>query len=148
MDYILILIIILCVFVVSLFVLIAISEWKILVKAGEKGWKALIPFYNIFISHHIVGMSHIWFILEMAIWTFETFVAAYLTFPEWFEISFLIFTTVFTLVSEAVHVNKMCNCFGKGTAFKIGMYFIPYVFPMILAFGPAEYTKPNHEHKS
>ncbi|MBQ6387333.1 MAG: hypothetical protein IJH96_01775 [Ruminococcus sp.] len=128
----------------ALLIQIAISEWKILEKAGEKGWKALIPFYNIFMSHHIVGMNHAWFILEMIIWTFETFVAAFLDFPLWFETAFLIFTTVFTLVSAAVHANKMCNCFGKGLAFKLGMFFIPYVFPMMLAFGPAEYKKPRH----
>ena len=135
---------IVCTFAVVLLVLIVISEWKILEKAGEKGWKALIPFYDLFLSHHIVGMKHIWFILEMIIWVIETFIAAVLPFPKWFEIAFLIFTTVFTLLSEVIHINKMCNCFGKGIAFKIGMFFVPYVFPMILAFGPAEYTKPEH----
>lgn len=132
-----------CIPVIVLVILIVISDWKILTKAGEKGWKALIPFYNVFVSHHIVGMKHIWFILEMIIWTIETVIAAFVEFPLWFELMFLIFTIAFTLASEAVHVNKLCNCFGKGIFFKIGMFFIPYVFPMILAFGSARFNKPE-----
>ncbi len=129
--------------VVALVVLTEVSEWKIFKKAGEKGWKSLIPFYSIFISHHIVGMKHIWFVLEIAIWTFETIIAAFIEFPEWFELLFFIFTTVFTLVNAVIHTSKMCDCFGKGTAFKLGMFFVPYIFPMILAFGSAEYKKPE-----
>lgn len=29
-------------------VLFFVAEWRIFTKAGEKGWKALIPFYIIF----------------------------------------------------------------------------------------------------
>lgn len=127
----------------AVFVLqIAISHWRILEKAGEKGFKALIPFYNIFLSHHIVGMKHIWFALEMIIWVFETFVITVIDLPLWFKTAFTIFATVCTLVMETVHTNKMGNCFGKGTWFKIGMFFMPYVFQMIIAFGSSEYKKP------
>lgn len=31
---------------VGWYVLLAIAYWKIFEKAGEPGWKALIPFYN------------------------------------------------------------------------------------------------------
>lgn len=122
--------------------LLIVSEWQIFKKAGEKGWKSLIPFYSIYLSHHIAGMSHIWFILEMIIWIFETFIAVWFEFPMWFEICTLSFTLLFTIASEIVHINKLCNCFGKGKAFKIGLFFIPFVFQMILAFGPAKYKKP------
>ena len=124
-------------------VLIAIAEWKILTKAGEKGWKSLIPFYNIFISHEIVGMSHIWFIIEMVIWFIETILAAFVEFPKWFELPFLVFTIVFTVVSEIVHIKKMCGCFGKSKGFAVGLFFLPYVFLPIIAFGSAEYTPPT-----
>ena len=123
----------------AVFVLqIAVSHWRILEKAGEKGYKALIPFYNIFLSHHIVGMKHIWFVLEMIIWVIETFTVTVVNLPLGIKTVLTVFAAVCTLVMEAVHSNKMCNCFGKGTWFKIGMFFIPYVFQMIIAFGPAE----------
>ena len=45
---------------ITLFILIIISTWKILEKAGEKGWKALIPIYNVYLLYKIVGMKK-WF---------------------------------------------------------------------------------------
>ena len=34
-------------FTIALVVLVIVALWKIFEKAGEPGWKALIPFYNI-----------------------------------------------------------------------------------------------------
>ena len=130
-------------FSLPLCIALAIGEWNVLKKAGEKGWKSLIPFYNLFLSHHIAGMSHVWFIIEAITWVAE-FLFELFSFPEPVVFWFGIATGIFTLVSELIHVIKMCNCFGKGTGFKIGMALIPEVFFMILAFGKAEYTKPKH----
>ncbi len=136
-------IVVLGLIVLAAIVLYIVAEWRILTKAGEKGWKSLIPFYCIFVSHHIVGMSHVWFIIEAITWVAE-FLFELFSFPEPVVFWFGIATGIFTLVSELIHVIKMCNCFGKGTGFKIGMALIPEVFFMILAFGKAEYTKPKH----
>lgn len=141
MNWVLLAYIITLAVIVFLEIVLLASEWSIFTKADEKGWKALIPFYKTFVSHHIVGMSHIWFILEMIIWVFETFVVFWFKFPIWLEVCTLIFTIVFTFACHVVHVNKLCNCFGKGKAFKVGMFFVPFVFQMILAFGPAKFKK-------
>jgi hypothetical protein len=34
--------------------------WKIFEKAGEAGWKSIIPIYNVYIMYKIVGMKN-WF---------------------------------------------------------------------------------------
>lgn len=130
--------------VIALYVAFVIAEWKILTKAGEKGWKSLIPVYNVFISHHIVGMSHIWFILEVISWIIEVMLELVNGLPSWVSLAFGIFTIIFTVVSEVVHIIKLCNCFGKGTAFKIGMILIPGLFFLIIAFGESRYQKPAH----
>ena len=130
--------------IIAIYVVYVIAEWKILTKAGEKGWKSLIPAYNVFISHHIVGMSHIWFILEVVTWIIELMLELVKGVPSWVDLAFGIFTTVFTLVSELIHIIKMCNCFGKKTAFKIGMILIPDLFFLIIAFGRSTYQKPDH----
>ena len=39
-----------------------IAMWKVFTKAGEQGWKAIIPFYNIAILYKISGMSP-WLVL-------------------------------------------------------------------------------------
>ena len=136
--------VILIIAIIVLYVLFVIAEWKILTKAGEKGWKSLIPVYNVYISHHIVGMSHIWFILEVVTWIIEVILELVNGLPSWTALVFGIFTAVFTLVSELIHILKMCSCFGKGTAFKIGMILIPDLFFLIIAYGRSEYQKPVH----
>lgn len=127
---------------IILYILFMIAEWRILTKAGEKGYKSLIPFYNIYISHKIVGMSHVWFIVEMILWVGEV-VDLFVRFNKTFDIIFLIVTLVFTMTSAVVHVLKICKCFGKRTAFKIGMLLLPDLFMLIIAFGKSTYTKPE-----
>lgn len=136
---------IICLIAVGVFAaLIIVAEWKILTKAGEKGWQSLIPIYNVFISHHIVGMSHVWFVLEVITWIIELVLELVSAIPESVGIVFGIAAGVFTIVSELIHILKMCNCFKKGLLFKIGMIILPYLFLMVLAFSKAEYTKPKH----
>lgn len=134
----------LLIILIALIILLTVAEWKILTKAGEKGWKSLIPFYNIFVSHHIVGMSHTWFIIEVIAWIIE-FVLELIKMPAPVVLAVGIAVGIFTLVSELVHIIKMCRCFGKGTGFKIGMILIPELFMLIIAFGKSEYKKPDHQ---
>ena len=44
-------------------ILTIVSFWLIFNKANEKGWKAVIPFYNIFIALKIVNRPWWWLIL-------------------------------------------------------------------------------------
>ena len=121
------------------------AEWFIFLKAGEKGWKALIPFYSTFLSHHIIGMSHAWFIIDMVLWVCEMFIEEYNLGTHLFSHIFFAFTAVFTIVSEIIHINKLCNVFRKGRGFKIGTFCVPEVFLLIIAFSKAEYHKPEHK---
>lgn len=140
-DYLSRLYIVFAVIFIGFYALYVIAEWRIMTKAGEKGWKALVPFYCVFVSHHIVGMSHAWFIAEIAVWCAELLFEI-VKLPEPIVLCFGLAAGVFTLLSELIHVIRLCNCFGKGTGFKIGMALIPELFFMILAFGKAEYKKP------
>ena len=133
---------VLIVAIILIYVIFVAAEWKILTKAGEKGWKSLIPVYNVFVSHHIAGMSHIWFILEVVTWILEVILELVKGLPSWVVLAFGLFTVVFTVVSELVHIIKMCSCFGRRTAFKIGMILIPGLFFLIIAFGRSKYQKP------
>ena len=128
---------------ILLLVLFVIAEWRIMTKAGEKGWKSLVPFYSVFVSHHIAGMSHVWFILEIAALVIEVMFEI-VKVPEALVFWFGIAAGAFTFVSELIHIIKLCDRFGKGTGFKIGMFFIPSLFLIILGFGKSEYIKPNH----
>ena len=71
------------------YVLLTIAQWKLFTKAGEKGWKALIPFYSMFVSHHLIGMRHIWFILDIIFWAIEVILELINGTPMWLERTFL-----------------------------------------------------------
>ena len=43
-------------------VLMIIAAWKIFVKAGEKGWKILIPFYSMYVQCRIARIPKIFWI--------------------------------------------------------------------------------------
>lgn len=130
---------------IAIYVLFIAAEWRILTKAGEKGWKALIPIYNIYVSHHIVGMSHIWFVLEICTWIIEAVFESVRVIPGWAVIAFGIPTLIITILSELIHIIKMCDCFGKGTLFKIGMILVPNLFTLIIAFDGSKYQAPKHQ---
>ena len=131
--------------IAAIYVLFIAAEWRILTKAGEKGWKALIPIYNIYVSHHIVVMSHIWFVLEICTWIVEAIFESVRVIPGWAAIAFGIPTLIITILSELIHIIKMCDCFGKGTLFKIGMILVPNLFTLIIAFDGSKYQAPKQQ---
>ena len=95
----------------SLTILIVLISWfKIFSKAGQAGWKALVPFFNIFIYTKIVNKPIWWFII-------------YLIIPIGYILS-------------AFEVSKF---FGKNLIFSIGLILFPIVFFPLLAFGKAEF---------
>ncbi len=123
--------------------LLLVSEWRVLEKAGEKGWKTLIPFYNIYVSHHVMGMAHIWFILEIIVWPIELLLEILDPVPDWLEIGFGIPTAIITIISMIVHANCMGKCFGKSRLYRLGLLLLPEVCLPMIAFGKSKYIKPE-----
>jgi len=90
--------------------------WKTFAKAGQPGWAAIIPIYNIIVWMNIIGQP-----ASRVIFHLIPFVNIY-------------FGIVDTLA--------LLRCFGKDVGFLIGMLFLPFVFWPILGFGSAQYTPP------
>lgn len=90
-----------------------IGMWKLYEKAGEKGWKCLIPIYNNYILYEIVYGNG---------WKY-----------------FLTFVPVLNIVMPIALVFRIAEVFGKGTEYGVGLLFIPYIFILILAFDESEY---------
>lgn len=95
----------------SLFIIIAM--WVVFTKAGQAGWKSLIPIYNIYILLVIAGV------------------------PGWWLILLLI--PLVGLVFHLLAMLALAKKFGKGTLFGIGLFILPIVFYPLLAFGGARY---------
>lgn len=98
-----------------------IAMWKIFTKAGEEGWKAIIPIYNMVILFKISGLSP-WLIL------------CYLA---------TVIPVIGGLVSLGITIYlaySLAKSFGKSGAFTVGLVLLAPIFYMILGFGSAQYV--------
>ncbi len=98
-----------------------IAMWKLFTKAGEKGWKSIIPIYNLVILFKISGISP---------WV----ICGYLT-------SFIPIVGIIVCLGIAIYqANGLAKSFGKDIGYTVGLIFVPFIFYLILAFGNAEYV--------
>jgi hypothetical protein len=98
---------------VALVVLQLAALWKIYTKAGEAGWKSLIPFYNVIVLLRIVGR------------------------PAWWLL--LLLVPLVNLVVLVIVSVDLAKAFGKGVGFMLGLLLLSFVFLPILGFGSARY---------
>ncbi len=137
------------------YILFIIAYWKILVKAGEKGWKALIPIYNVYLMYKIVNMkSWFWYLIGISICaeimmavdgypygvTAEQMSTLSITAHPMTVIA-LVGVSIITLIATIIYVYRTSKVFGHGIGFAIGLFFLPFIFWLILAFGNSKYDK-------
>ena len=120
---------------IALLVLVLIATWKIFVKAGEKGWKSLIPFYAQYIQFRIGGILKIfWIDLPVMIlllvlnWAGRNETGVYK----------VLYYSNFAL--QALSYGYIARAFGKKNKFCVATAFLPMIFLPILAFGSAKYV--------
>ena len=99
-----------------------VAYWKIFTKAGEAGWKSLIPFYNFYITLRIIGK------------------------PTWWILMFFIPLVNIIFLIKIQH--GLSKAFGKGVLFTCGLIFLTPIFVGILGFGPATYVKADEDVNS
>jgi hypothetical protein len=91
-----------------------VAMWKVYAKAGQPGWAAIIPFYNIYVLLKIVGR------------------------PGWWLLLFLI-PLVNIIISLVVSID-LAKAFGKSEVFGvIALWFFSIIGYLMLGFGDAQY---------
>ncbi len=90
-----------------------IAMWKVFSKAGQPGWAAIIPIYNIYVLCKIAGRPGWWLLLMLI--PFVNFIIA---------------------IIVCIDIAKN---FGKGAGFGIGLALLGFIFFPILGFGSATY---------
>ncbi len=102
-----------------IFVLLLIaSMWRTFTKAGQPGWAAIIPIYNIYVLLQIVGRPGWWLILY-----------------------FIPFVNI--IVGLLVSID-LAKSFGKSAAWGvILLFFFNIIGYLILGFGDATYKGPS-----
>lgn len=91
--------------------------WKVFEKAGQPGWAAIVPIYNLFILCKIAGK------------------------PAWWVLLCLV--PLVNIVVFAVLCISVAKNFGKGMGFGLGMWLLGMIFYPILGFGSAQYRGPQ-----
>lgn len=140
---------------IFLYILLIIAGWKIFKKAGEPGWKAIIPIYNFYIMYKIVDMRG-WWLLMVGLSILYSIVATSIGYgpnltPEelaafdfgahpFFITTLIIFCAVSIYVS-VVYAFRTAKVFGHGIGYTIGLILLPNIFWLILGFGKSKYNK-------
>lgn len=102
--------------IIGFIVFILASMWKVFVKAGQPGWAAIIPIYNIYIMTKIGGK------------------------PGWWTLMCLIPLVNYVFIIWLY--NMISKSFGKDEGFTAGLVILGFIFWPILAFGSAKYLGP------
>ncbi len=140
------------IFAFVVYILQIIAWWKVFEKAGEKGWKSLIPFYNLYIAFRIVGMKNwFWCVLGLGV------VAGIVSSATGFDTNNVKFdslegaalvgaivycvTGIIAIIIQIVQCVRLSKAFGHGIGFALGLIFFGPIFLMILGFGKSKYDK-------
>ena len=97
----------------AIVVLIIAGFWKVFTKAGQPGWAAIVPIYNLYILLKIAGK------------------------PGWWILLF--FIPLVNLIIAILVAIEVAKAFGKGVGFGLGLAFLGFIFYPILGFGNATY---------
>ena len=104
-------------FLVIIYIAVVVVEiagaWMMFAKAGQPGWAAIIPIYNIVVAMRVAQR------------------------PAWWTI--LMFIPLVSLVIAIIVALDIARLFGKSGAFAIGLIFLSFIFIPILGFGSAQY---------
>lgn len=102
-------------FVVFMFV----SIWRLYAKAGRPGWAIFIPVYNFVEFFHVAWGSGAYFL-------------------------FMLFPGVNVLVA-ILTIQKLSESFGHGIWYTLGLFFFPWIFIPVLAFGKSKHIRYQAE---
>ncbi len=95
------------------FILLLVAGWQMYVKAGQKGWVAIIPLLNFFGLMKIVHRPWWWF--------------------------FLLFIPFVNIVVWIIVMIDLAKAFGRGVGMTLVLIFLTGIGYLVLAFGSSTY---------
>lgn len=126
------------------YILLVVAWWKLFTKAGEKGWKAIIPFYNLYTQIKLTWATKwFWVILIVAVLTgvvgnsgiFNT-----LSGPLMYIFGAIgVALSVFLLVLYILCDYRLAKAYGHGAGFTVGLIFLNFIFILVLGLGKSKY---------
>lgn len=86
-------------------------------KAGQPGWAAFVPFYNLYVLLKTVGRPGWWLILY--------------------------FIPIVNIIITIIVWSDLAKSFNHGVGFTIGLIFLSWIFLLILWVGSSTYRGPS-----
>lgn len=126
----------------ALYILLIVAYWKIFTKAGEPGWKSIIPIYNTYTQYKITWEpKFFWIQLALSVGSgIIPFILGYGTIG-------IILTYACSIGYVVIHFflanYRLAKSFGYGIGVTIGLLLIKPLFVLILGLGGSEYQGPN-----
>ncbi len=150
-------------------ILTIIGLWGMFIKAGEKGWKSIFPFYNGYILCKIAGCTKLFFIelisalvivgtaipvsvMGVAVMMFGEDVAETeaklasmgITILALLLIMFI--AIIVDFVAQVLIANNVSKAFGKSIGFTLGIIFLSPIFYLILGFSDSIQYQGNYDY--
>jgi len=97
----------------AILVVFVAGMWKVFEKAGEPGWAAIIPIYNIYVMIKISGNAWWWLIL-------------------------MLIPLINAIAFAKINID-VADKFGQGLLFGLGLWILGFVFWPVLGFGDYQY---------
>jgi len=120
-------------------IITAIGYWKVFTKAGEAGWKGIIPIVNMYTRYKLV-------------WSVPMFWVAFLLLA----VSTITMTQHWPLVSalrglaglgffiiNVLSFHKLSKAFGHDVGFTAGLFLFEPIFALVLGFDGSRFTGRN-----
>ena len=118
------LVFILVIVYIAIIVLEIAALWKVFVKAGQPGWAAIVPIYNLYVLLKVIGRPAWWLLLFV--------VGVIVPFVGW----------ILLLVIGIVIAIDLAKSFAKSSGFAVGLFLLNFIFIPILGFGESQYVGP------
>ena len=100
--------------IVAMVFLVIASMWRLFAKAGEAGWKSIVPVYGAVVLLRLVGRPW-WWLLLMCI-------------------------PLVNIIPGIMVCFDLAKAYGKGAGAGFGILLLGPIFVMWLAFGDAQYV--------
>ncbi len=119
------------------YVLCVIGGWKVFTKAGEAGWKSIIPFYNTYIYFKISWKP-------VMFWVMVILMIAGTYFSRSEDSSMVGHLCAFgSAILTVIQNVKLSKAFGHGIFYALGLLIFNPVFVVLLGFGGSRYHGPQ-----
>ncbi len=118
------------------YILVVVADWMMFKKAGEPGFKSLIPIYNLYILCRFSWEGcKFW---SIVLWS--VLISVGNMFSENLIGAMLVSIGGIMLTIDSLRLNYyIAKSFGHGFGYGIGLFFLPNLFGILIGLGKEKY---------